>query len=226
MESKFDSILFKLDILGPEPKLNIFGDDKYKSKFSSICSIIVIALLVAWTIYSIVDYFEYQNPTIVYFKDNDKETNRTVNIQDSIMFTILDVSDDAAIDESKIYFEAFYIIQKSGSEMEAIPLTVERCEIGKNVDKEFEEQLSGFRLEQYYCIAENLTDLPLNYIPDAEQTSLYISIRLNESSDYEPDEDLFLYFMNGNDIIDHSDNENPFRNTYYQDLVYQKKIAK
>ena len=195
MESKFDSILFKLDILGPEPKLNVFGDDKYKSKFSSICSIIVIALLVAWTIYSIVDYFEYQNPTIVYFKDNDKETNRTVNIQDSIMFTILDVSDDAAIDESKIYFEAFYIIQKSGSEMEVIPLTVERCEIGKNVDKEFEEQLSGFRLEQYYCIAENLTDLPLNYIPDAEQTSLYISIRLNESSDYEPDEDLFLYFI-------------------------------
>lgn len=215
MESKFDSVLFKLDILGPEPKLNVFGDDKYKSKFSSICSIIVIALLVAWTIYSIVDYFEYQNPTIVYFKDNDKETNRTVNIQDSIMFTILDISDDAAIDESKIYFEALYIIQKSGSEMEVIPLTVERCEIGKNVDKEFEEQLSGFRLEQYYCIAENLTDLPLNYIPDAEQTSLYISIRLNESSDYEPDEDLFLYFMNGNDIIDHSDNENPFRNTYY-----------
>ena len=79
MEDKFDSILFKIDILGPEPKLNIFGNDKYKTRFSSICSIIVIAILIAFTIYSIVEFFEYKNPSIIYVKDNDVEMNRTIN---------------------------------------------------------------------------------------------------------------------------------------------------
>ena len=214
MESKFDSFLFQLDILGPEPKLNVFGDDKYKTKFSAICSIIVIAMLIAWTIYSIVDYFEYQNPTIVYFKDNDKETNRTVNIQDSLMFTTYDVFEHVALDESKIYFEAMYIIQKD-NEIEYVELSVERCEIGKNIDEEYADQLSGVSIGEYYCIDENLTDYPLIYIPDAQRTSLYISIRLNETSGYELNDNLVFYFLTGNDIIDHSDNENPFQNTYY-----------
>ena len=218
MESKFDSILFKLDILGPEPKLNIYGDDKYKTKFSSICSIIVIAILIAFTIYSIVDYFEYKNPSIVYVKDNDKEVNRTVNVQDSLMFAVSDVSENTVIDESKIYFEASYVKVISGK-TEYLPLTVERCEFGKNINQNYKEKLSDYDVEHYYCIAENLNDYPLIYNSN-EEIGIYLTININKSSGYVPDDDLVMHFLNGNDIIDHNNDENPFLNT----LIFYLRI--
>ena len=213
MEDKFDSILFKIDILGPEPKLNIFGDDKYKTRFSSICSIIVIAILIAFTIYSIVEFFEYKNPSIIYVKDNDVEMNRTINAHDSVMFAVLDVSDDTILNESQIYFVASYIIRK-GDNVEYSPLTVERCEFGKNVDPNYKEQLSNYDLEHFYCIAENLNDYPLIYNSEGD-TGIYLSIKLNQSSGYTPDDDLVMYFLNGNDVIDHKNDNDPFLNTYY-----------
>ena len=224
MESKFDSILFNLDILGQEPKLNVYGDDKYKTKFSSICSIIVIVILIAFTIYSIIEYFEYKNPSIVYAKDNDNEVNRTINAQDSMMFGVLDVSEDIILDNSKIYFDATYVIQKSGN-TEYIPLTVERCELGKNINQKYKEQLSNYDVENFYCIAENLTDYPIIYNPD-EETGIYLSIRVNESSGYVPDEDLVMYFLNGNDVIDHENDNNPFLNIYYTLTITEIAVDK
>ena len=224
MESKFDSILFKLDILGPEPKLNIYGDDKYKTKFSSICSIIVIAILIAFTIYSIVDFFEYKNPSIVYVKDNDNEVNRTVNVQDSMMFAVLDVSENTVIDESKIYFDASYVKVISGN-TEYLPLTVERCEFGKNINQNYKEKLSDYDVEHYYCIAENLNDYPLIYNSN-EEIGIYLTININKSSGYVPDDDLVMQFLNGNDIIDHNNDENPFLNIYYTLTITEIAIEK
>ncbi len=224
MESKFDSILFKLDILGPEPKLNIYGDDKYKTKFSSICSIIVIAILIAFTINSIVDYFEYKNPSIVYVKDNDNEVNRTVNVQDSMMFAVLDVSENTVIDESKIYFDASYVKVISGN-TEYLPLTVERCEFGKNINQNYKEKLSDYDVEHYYCIAENLNDYPLIY-NSKEEIGIYLTININKSSGYVPDDDLVMHFLNGNDIIDHNNDENPFLNIYYTLTITDIAIEK
>ena len=83
--SKLKSILYFCDILGLEPKLQVFGNDSYKSTFGSILSIVVLFLAATFTVYSLIVYFNYVNPSIVYSKDNDKSTKRNIKISESLL---------------------------------------------------------------------------------------------------------------------------------------------
>ena len=65
--------------------LRIFNEDSYKSIFSSILSIVLIVVSITFTIFSLIDYLEYKNPVVIYSKDNDKETNRTILLSDTLI---------------------------------------------------------------------------------------------------------------------------------------------
>ena len=90
MESKPKrNYLLKFDILGPTPSLTIFNENNYKSTKSAIISIIGILLMFAFSLYSIIDFFKFGNPTIVYFKDSTNTNSATLNLNDLLfMFQI------------------------------------------------------------------------------------------------------------------------------------------
>lgn len=194
------------------------GDDKYKSKFSSICSIIIIALLTAFTIYSIVEYFKYESPSIVYFTDNDDESNRTASVQDSIMFSVYDYLSDSFLTEGQVNFDAVYV-ETIGQDTYYRWLEVEKCELGKNIKQEYKDKLSDINLEDYLCFAENLTKYPLYYMPNVERSSILLNFTLDDAYNNTNSDNLYFFFISGNDVIDHRDSNSPFNNMYYTTTI-------
>ena len=85
MTKKFKDYLFILDLIGNPPQLRVFNEDKYKSIFSSILSILLIIASITFAIFSLIDYLQYKNPVVVYSKDNDKGTNRTILLNDTLI---------------------------------------------------------------------------------------------------------------------------------------------
>ena len=107
--SKLKSILYFCDILGLEPKLKIFGNDSYKSTFDSILSMIVLFLGATFVVYSLIVYFNYVNPSIVYSKDNDISTNRNIKISETLlMFGLYENSRFSVLDKNNAFIEANY----------------------------------------------------------------------------------------------------------------------
>ena len=93
MEEGYKKYLYIFDLLGKPPQLRIFNHEKYKSSLTSILSIILFAFSIVFTIYSLIDFFKYKNPNVIYSKDNDKTTNRTILIKDTLlMFSLIDSS--------------------------------------------------------------------------------------------------------------------------------------
>ena len=91
MLTKFCNILYSFDLIGPSPQLYIFNNNRYKTFFSFIISLIIIIFSVIFTIFSLVQYFKYQNPMISYTKGNDKNTNREILLKDTfLMFQLID----------------------------------------------------------------------------------------------------------------------------------------
>ena len=91
MVNKCHSILYFFDLVGTSPELYIFNKTRYKTIFSSILSIIIFLLSVFFTLYSLIEFFKYENPIISYSKGNDKKTKREFFLKDSfLMFAIID----------------------------------------------------------------------------------------------------------------------------------------
>ena len=71
MNSKsIKNLILQCDLLGPTPSLTIFKDNRYKSLKSAIISIIGIIGIIVFSVISIYDFFMFNNPSIIYFKDN------------------------------------------------------------------------------------------------------------------------------------------------------------
>ena len=101
------NILYFCDILGLEPKLRIFDLDTYKSTFSSILSIIILFLAATFTVYSLIVYFNYVNPSIVYSKDNDKSTSRSIQISETLlMLGLYENSKFSVVQKDDAFIEA------------------------------------------------------------------------------------------------------------------------
>ena len=62
MLAKCSNILYNFDLIGPSPRLYIFNKNRYKTFFSSIISLIIIIFSVFYTIFSLIQYFKYENP--------------------------------------------------------------------------------------------------------------------------------------------------------------------
>ena len=209
------NILYFCDILGLEPKLRIFDLDTYKSTFSSILSIIILFLAATFTVYSLIVYFNYVNPSIVYSKDNDKSTSRSIQISETLlMLGLYENSKFSVVQTDDAFIEAEYVVEFKNGTQNKYNLNMENCEYGKNIDEKYQDSLKNYKISDYYCFSNLQGNWPLFYIPDVGKSSLSLNIRLGEYSKYTAN-DLIFYILNGNDIIDHTSKNNPISNNYF-----------
>lgn len=214
---KNENIFYKLDLIAPYPKVKIFSNEKYKSKFSTILSIIIIIISILFSIDLIINFFEYDSPTIVYSKNNDKSIERNILIKDSLLlFGLFENNNFNLVDESIAYFEAKYAIEYNNisQDFQTESLKLEKCEFGKNIDIKYKNNSNNIDLNNFYCISKKHENLPLFYNPDIGKSVIYLYIYLKEGSNYTAD-DLFLNIINGNDIIDNNNKNNPISNSYF-----------
>jgi len=218
MPKTYKDYLYIFDLLGNPPKLRIFNEDNYKSIFSSILSILLIVVSIIFTVYSLIDYLEYKNPVVVYSKDNDKSTNRTILLNETlIILGLIESNSFTPIKKSVAYFDSELRIIYNNKTTKIIPLTLENCEFGKNIDSKYINSLNEIPSEnigQFYCFSKKDGELPLFYDPNLGESVLYVYSRINNESDYNGD-DVMLMIINGNDIIEHSKKNYPISDNYF-----------
>ena len=89
MCSNVKLFLYTFDFIGMVPQFRILKNDSYKSIFSSIISIIITIASIVFSIYSIIDYLKFNNPTISYLKRYDNALNNTIFLKDTLfMFKV------------------------------------------------------------------------------------------------------------------------------------------
>ena len=86
MNTQCLSYLYALDLLSYTPQLRIFNQSTYKTTFSLFLTIIIILISVALSIFLLTDYFKFEDQVVIYTKENDRITNRTLKLKDSFFF--------------------------------------------------------------------------------------------------------------------------------------------
>jgi len=205
--------LYKIDFVGISPHLHIFKNEKYKSILSLIISIVIIFNSMIFTIFSLIDYFKNQTPTVIYSKANDLETNRKINIKDSILvFQLVDVSNKMKINSSIAYFEGEYKVMYDNGTYDSITLEIENCEIGKNIDikyKDYFDNKYNYNREfSDYYINFSKKNFPLFYLPNVGYSYYDINIVKNNQIDF-PSERIQSLIASENDLIDHYNKKIP-----------------
>ena len=158
MVKKIFSILYTFDLIGIEPQLLIFKESRYKTLFSSILSILIILISIIFSILSLIEYFKFESPIIVYSKDNDITTKREIFINNTIlMFQLVETTYSNVIDDSIAYYEADYSLLYDNGTYATYPLKIEKCEMGKHVDYKYESFFHetytfGRTIGDFYCI--------------------------------------------------------------------------
>ena len=173
---KVKLFLYYFDFIGIVPQFRILKYDSYKTIFSSIISIIITISLLGFSIYSIIDYLKFENPSISYLKKYDYATNNTILLKDTLfMFKakkIYNNNNEANLDLVGYYTSDFY--KKN--------LGIESCQIGKNINIKFKDDLENKyndKIDQFYCISSEHGDLPLFFysgIIKQERSYLIIDI--------------------------------------------------
>ena len=219
MLAKISNILYNFDLIGPSPQLFIFNNNRYKTFFSFIISLIIIMFSVIFTIFSLIQYFKYQSPMITYTRSNDKSTNREILLKDTfLMFQLIDSTSVNRIDESIAYFESTYTTIYDNGKVEWGPLENEKCELGKNIDLKFKDFIIGKSnfgrpVEDFYCFSPNNENLSLFYYPDIGYHMIDLQIILKNNTYYMP-EKIQSLIVSQNSLIDHSNISNPLSNSY------------
>ena len=212
----FDSMLYKIDLVGASPQLLIFKNQRYKSILSLVISILIIITSIIFTILTLIDYFKYQNPIVVYSKDNDQEANRKINLKDSfLLFQLVDVSNYMKINSSITYYDrkvVYKVMYDNGSYDDTI-LEISNCEVGKNIDIKHKEYIDNkykfnWTISDYYCIDFKGKNLSLFYLPNIGYSCLVINILKNNQIDFPP-ERIQSLIVSENDLIDHYNKKNP-----------------
>jgi len=220
------SFLYLFDLIGPFPQLLIFNNNRYKSFFSSISSILIVIISLTFGIYSLIDFLKYKNPIIVYSKANDEETERKILLENTpLMFQLVDTTTLEAIDSSIAYYEGdYYIIYDNGT-LYGAPLIIENCELGKNIDLKNKDIITdkykfGRKIEDFYCISFKNENLSLFYHPNIGFSGINIYIIIKNNSINIPGKIQSL-IVSESDIIDHNNKNNPINKNY----IYQFTTA-
>jgi len=224
MAKTYKSILFKLDFIGIIPQLKIFNNNIYKSIFSSIFSVLVICFSIVFGIYSFIEFIN-QSPMIDYYKANDFATNKIIETNNSfIMLQIRAINCDSEI-RKNVSFESFYF---SSDVNFSIPLSIEPCQFGKNIDLKYQELFKNFEkrekesIKEYFCINLNNKNISIFHNPNDDNNRFESIIGLTISSNDRPNCDIksfTLKIITENDIIDHNNKENPIIPYYYYDII-------
>ena len=217
MSENYKKYLYIFDLLGRPAQLRIFDNDNYKSTFSSLLSIILIFFSISFGIYSIIDFLRFKNPNVVYSKNNDNYTNRSIKIKDTLLILgLIENKQFTIVDKTEAYYDAELKINYKNGSFYNIPLTIENCEFGKNLDIKYKDKLpvEDESINKYYCFSEKDGDLPLFYDPEIGESNIYIYAKTTDKSIYIADE-LLMFICNGNDIIEHDSKDNPISNNYF-----------
>ena len=76
------------------------------------------------------------------------------------MFQLIGTNTYDVINNSIAYYKGLYSVLYNNETSEIIPLTIEKCELGKNIDSSYsniisKETLFGKSIEEFYCINFN-----------------------------------------------------------------------
>ena len=214
MISKLKNLLLKIDLFGPTPSLMIFKDHNYKSLGGSMISIIGIILIIVYFIISLINYFKFENPAIIYLKANTQKNNITINLSDKLlMFQIFNIQHGIP-HESSIQLFAYY-----NYTIKIKKIRLEKCELGKNIDIKHKESIenlefcTGLNYSDFYCI--NKEDSNITLISDEIKDYNYLGIQvyalegLNISSN-----SLVLKSVIENNLINHFNRSKPLKPNY------------
>lgn len=219
-------LFFKFDILSNPPYLRIFGNNNYKTTWSTYISIIVVTFSIAFILDSSFRYFRFTNPYIYYWKDSAYEKNLSIKLNETLlMFKIDDFSKDSIDIKKQLKLNAYlYDFDYNTSyEYNKYELTLEECELGINIGIKFEELIKDFKnyhlgksIHSYYCInRKDAEKFSLSYNKRDGHNYLYIFLSsYNES--FIPPKDLRLLLILGNDFINHTNKYNPINNNYIE----------
>ena len=219
MSEKFKSFLYFFDFIGTSPELYVFHNNRYKTIFSSILSIIIILFSSFFTIYSLIEFFKYESPIISYSKGNDKTTKREFFLKDSfLMFELFDSSSYNIINNSIAYFDSDYTIVYDNGTYEVGNIDIEKCELGKNIDikyKDFIKDKSNFGrpLEDFYCFGSNNKNISLFYYPNIGYNLIGLHIIIKNNTEYNP-ENIQILIVSENNLIEHNNKNNPISNSF------------
>ena len=221
MIEKCKSFLYKFDLIGANPQLLIFKNKRYKSILSSSISILIIILSLIFAIFSINEYLKFDSPSIIYVKNNDEETERSIFLNETpLMFQMVDLYIDN-VGDSVASFNADYLTIYDNGTILRSWLTIENCELGNNIDSKyidfFEKKFKfGRKIEDFYCFSSMHGNLSLFYHPNIGQSFINLYINIKKNNDFTPD-DLQTLIISENDLIDHNNKENPISKNY----IYQ-----
>ena len=215
MFDKYKSFLYTLDLIGPSPQLLIFKNQRYKSMFSSLVSILIILFSIFFALYSFIEYSKFDSPFITYYRENDEVTNRSFLLNDKLlMFQLIGTNSSNYYNSSIGYFKGLYFISYNNGTNEIIPLNISKCEFGKNVDYSYsniisKDTLFGKTIEQFYCIDYN-GNLSLFYHPKIGFSFISLYVILKNGCNVIP-EHIQSFIVTENNIINHSNKDNPIR---------------
>ena len=217
-------ILYIIDIIGPSPTLLIKNNERYKSLFSSILSLIIIILIISISVFLLVQFLKYDSPIIAYSKANDNLVNRTISIKDSfLIFQLVDSKQNIHIDDSLALYEAEYSAIYDDGNIISFPLKVEKCEFGKNLNIKYqrvakEKYTFERNIEDFYCISNennnyNISDISLFYLPNVGYSNIHLKIKLKDGVNLKP-ENIQTLIVNENTLIDHNNKSYPIGESF------------
>lgn len=222
MYNKIINFFYYFDIMGPNPKLYIFNNERYKSIFSLLFSFLIIFIILLFILYSLINYIQNDRPSVVYSKSNDKDEQRKVYLKDTlIMFQLTDFLTFKKLDESIAYFEAELNTIYATGVSETLPLKVEKCKLGQNLNPKYEqffkERFSTLsfeynqydkNIEDFFCINDYNSDISLFYQPNIGFSNIIIKIIIKNQNLYTP-EKISLMFVYESNLINHEDKTSP-----------------
>ena len=167
------SFLYTFDFVGIVPQFRILKYDSYKTIFSSIISIIITIFSIGFSLFSIIDYLKFVEPSISYLMKYDNESNNSILLKDTFLM----------FKANKVYFNN----TKKDLELKGFysskSLNIEQCQIGKNINIKFRDSLEkqnlSHKINEYYCISYEDGDLPLFFnheLNDEERNKINIYI--------------------------------------------------
>ena len=224
MYKKCRSILYSFDIIGSTPQLLIFNNSRYKSKFSSIISILVILFSFVYTIFSLIVYFKFDNPIVLYTKGNDNGTIRSFLAKDTfLLFQLMDIPSTKIINESIAYYKASYTNIYDNGIQEYGNINVEKCKIGKNINSKYKDFITekanfGFPLESFYCISSKDENTNFFYQPNVGYSIINLYVIFKNNSIFTPDE-LQSIIVSENNFIDNNNKEKPISEGFTYQLT-------
>jgi len=226
MNRKYKNILYTFDLIGITPKLKIFSKNTYKTIFSSILSIGIILLSFSFFLYTLIIYFRFDNPIVNYSKDNDKSTNRTFLIKDTLLLFFLvepTTSSFKSISKSDGFFESLNVEIDLKGNYTMKPIVLDSCKLGINLDikyKEFIDELgnNGLLINNSFCISQEYGDLPLYYHPEIGYNELHFYITIKNRSKIDPQKAQVI-IVSENDIMTHSNKSNPIIKNFARQIT-------